>query len=92
MTMDAQRLRNLTTRRLHTDIAHVYEDLEMVLGVKGLMTHMIPAGMEAVDPWLREKITDDRFFDGKYDTSHIGEVALPVPTEEERSRMLERLK
>lgn len=72
--MDIQRLRNLTIGRLHTEIGHVYEDLETITGERGLMTHMLPRALVAVEPWLHEHITEPRFWDGGYDTTHIGDV------------------
>ena len=88
--MDIQRLRNLTTGRLHTDIGCVYEDLEMLTGAKGLMTHMLPRAMKAVEPWLREHVTDPRFWDGEFDTTHTGEYDLPMPTKEDQKVFFER--
>lgn len=90
--MNIQRLRNLTTGRLHTEIGHVYEDLEHLIGDKGIMTHMIPRVMRAVEPWLRKHVTDARFWDGECDTTHTGEIALPIPTPEDRADMFERFK
>ena len=55
-----------------------------------MMTHMIPRALQAVEPWLREHISDPRFWDGKYDPKHTGEVALPDPTPEDRAAMVER--
>ena len=89
-TMDIQRLRNLTTGRLHTEMGHIYEDLGTITGESGLMTHMLPRVMRAVEPWLREHITDARFWDGAWDRTHTGEIELPQPTEAERAAMLER--
>lgn len=88
--MNIQRLRNLTTGRLHTEIGHIYEDLETITGEKGLMTHMLPRVMKAVEPWLKEHISDSRFWDGKFDTAHIGEITLPIPTSADRKLMFER--
>jgi hypothetical protein len=90
--MDIQRLRNLTTGRLHTDIGCIYEDLGIITGEDGLMTHMLPRAMRAVEPWLKEHVTDARFWDGEYDTTHIGEFDLPESTLEEREAMFERYK
>ncbi|WP_157648693.1 hypothetical protein [Thiobacillus denitrificans] len=90
--MDIQRLRNLTTGRLHTEIGHVYEDLEAITGERGLMTHMLPRAARAIEPWLREHVSDPRFWDGEYDTTHIGEHVLPEPTTDDRAAMLERYK
>ena len=88
--MDIQRLRNLTTRRLHTEMGHIYEDLGVIAGESGLMTHMLPRAMVAVEPWLREHVTDTRFWDGEFDTTHIGDFELPESTPEERAAMFER--
>ena len=85
--MDIQRLRNLTTGKLHTDICYVYEDLELITGEKGLMTHMLPRAAEAITPWLKKNVTDVRFWDGEYDTTHTGDYVLPDPTDEERKEM-----
>lgn len=86
--MDIQRLRNLTTRKLHTDISCVYEDLEWIIGEEGLMTHMLPRVLVSVEPWLKQNVTDPRFWEGIRDTTHVGTYELPTPTAEERSQML----
>lgn len=91
MKMDIQRLRNLTTGRLHTEMADIYDDLGDIMGVRGkLFTHMLPAANAAVKPWLRERLADARFWDGKWDTTHLGEVDIPDPTKAERKAMEER--
>ncbi len=90
--MDIQRLRNITTDLLHTEICHVYEDLEIITGENGLMTHMLPIVARAVEPWLREHVTDQRFWDGKYDTTHTGKYELPKPTADDRAAIFERYK
>lgn len=83
--MDIQRLRNLTTGRLHTQMSHIYEDLRFIVGDNGLMTHMLPRVMEAVEPWLREQVTDARFWEDKFDTTHTGDYPLRAMTAEESS-------
>jgi len=88
--MEIQRLRNLTTGILHTEIDCVYKDLGMLMGEEGLMTHMLPRVLKAIEPWLREKITDPRFWDGKYDTSHNGEIDLEMPTKEDQALFSKR--
>ena len=80
--MEIQRLRNLTTGRLHTEIAHVYLDIEFITGTTGIMTHHLPNAARALEPWLREKVTEPRFWNGEYDKSHIGEIALEPMDEE----------
>ncbi|WP_119500734.1 DUF7736 domain-containing protein [Alteromonas sp. RKMC-009] len=88
--MDIQRLRNLTTGILHTDIGHVYEDIEAVTGKNGLMTHMIPNMLKAIEPWLKENVTDERYWNKVFDTEHQGEYSLPQPSESERDLMIQR--
>ena len=90
--LDIQRLRNLTTGRLHTEMSHIYEDLGIITGEKGLMTHMLPRACRAINSWLRDNVSDPRFWDGKYDTTHVGEFDLPMPTNENRKVFFERLK
>lgn len=91
MIFSIQRLRNLTTRRLHTEMTHIYQDIDAIIGEDGaVMTHMIPRLMESIDPWLREQVTDERYWDGQYDTTHIGEIELPDPSEDDRKAFLER--
>ncbi len=88
--MDIQRLRNLTTGRLHTEIGHIYEDLETITGTRGLMTHMLPRAARAVKPWLRKYVTEERFWAGEYDITHTGEYVLPEPTADDRAAMFDR--
>ena len=88
--MDSQRLRNLTTGRLHTKMDHIYEDLGFIVGDDGLMTHMLPRVIRAIEPWLREQVTDARFWDGEYDTTHTGEYPLRAMTPEENDAALKR--
>ena len=71
---------------------HIYEDLGIITGETGLMTHMLPRAMRACEPWLREHVTDPRFWDGEYDTTHTGELELPTPTDDDRKAMFERYK
>jgi len=88
--MDIQRLRNLTTGRLHTDIKYVYKDLEMLTGEMGLMTHMLPRARQVILPWLKENVKVDRFWDGKYDVTHVGEYDLPMPTKEDQKKFIQQ--
>lgn len=46
--------------------------------------------MKAMEPWLRERVTDERFWDGEYDPSHVGEYDVPVMTKSESAAMFER--
>jgi hypothetical protein len=74
--MDIQRLRNLTTGRLHTTMGDIYKDIETLVGAEGIMTHMLPRAADAMRPWLELMVTDKRFWDGKYDTTHTGDIDL----------------
>lgn len=88
--VDYQRLRNLTTGRLHTRMEHIYEDLEFIIGEEGLMTHMLPNVNKAVEPWLREQVTDPKFWEDVHDPSHTGEYPLRAMTKEESAEVLKR--
>jgi len=90
--MDIQRLRNLTTGILHTDMSHVYLDIEYLVGIKGIMTHMIPNALKALKPYLMKKCTDPRFWDDKYDKdkTHIGEFDIEPMNETEQKEFWER--
>lgn len=88
--IDYQRLRNLTTGILHTKIEYVYKDLEMLFGQGSLWTHQLPDVQRAVAPWLKKYVPEVEFWDGTYDTAHIGTHHLPVPTTDETNDMLKR--
>ena len=90
MQIDIQRLRNLTTGILHTEIGHVYEDIESITGVEGVMTHQLPNAMRAIEPWLREQLPNTRFWDGQFDVTHTGVMELSQMNDRERSEMFER--
>jgi len=89
--MDIQRLRNLTTGKLHTRMEHVYEDLSWLTGHDCLYTHQLPTACDAVLPWLASKTFDDRLWDGMFDESHVGRVDLPEPTEEDKEVIRNRM-
>ena len=88
--ISSQRLRNLTTHRLHTNMSNIYEDIEWLCGESGLMTHMLPNMLEAATPWLRQYVTDERYWNGEYDPSHVEVLTLPTPTALEREQMWAR--
>lgn len=89
--MDIQRLRNLTTGRLHTKMADIYEDLALITGQDGWFTHQLPSVLDAIEPWLECHINDHRFWDDRYDPTHVGEYDLPMPTAAERTAIHNRL-
>lgn len=88
--MEIQRLRNLTTGRLHTEMDHIYKDMEYLTGMEGVMTHMLPNVNTAMLPWLKEKIQDGRFWDEEYDTTHVGDFAIEPMDEANKKLVGER--
>lgn len=88
--MDIQRLRNLTTGRLHTKMEHIYEDIALITGEDGVMTHQLPNACRAMEPYLREKVTDARIWDGEYDPTHTGEIDVPQMDETAQEAMWKR--
>lgn len=72
--MDIQRLRNLTTDRLHTEMGHIYQDIEYLIGAQGIMTHQLPRAIRALKPILRARNYDERLWDEAYDVTHTGEI------------------
>lgn len=80
--MDIQRLRNLTTGRLHTTMSDIYEDFEFFTGV-AFLTHQLPRALDAILPILKRKISEPRFWDDKFDLTHVGTYAIdPLDKEE----------
>jgi len=88
--VDIQRLRNITTGKLHTKIEHIYEDLEKLTGASWLMTHMLPRAIKSVEPWLRDQNLEARFWNGAFDTTHTGEIDLPIPTGKDQEEFFSR--
>lgn len=83
--MTNQRLRNLTTGRLHTQVSDIYEDVEFLTGEKGVMTHNLPNAFKAMQPFLRGRIKDPRFWDGAWDITHVGETDIAPMTKDEKA-------
>jgi hypothetical protein len=82
--MDNQRIRNLTTDRLHTEMPHIYEDIEYLLSEKGLTTHQFFPACKVLKHFIHKQVQDDRFWDNQYDTSHTGETTVvPLDTFEQ---------
>ena len=90
--MNIQRLRNLTTGKLHTNITDIYQDVEYITGEKGVMTHMLPNAFRAMQPWLRIHVTDTRFWDGNYDLTHTGDIELNPMTPDEQAEFWKRFR
>lgn len=88
--MEKQRLRNLTTGRLHTDVSFIYQDLEFITKEKGLMPNMLPNILRAVTPWLKENVTDSEYWDDEYRPELTGNCLITPMTEEEKKEFLAR--
>lgn len=88
--MDIQRLRNLTTGRLHTEMEDIYEDMEYLIGIPGIMTHQLPNVLIAMKPWLKERVLEEKFWEDKYDDTHTGDYEIRVMTKEESGETLKR--
>jgi len=83
-SLDIQRIRTLTTGRLHTKIEHIYEDIEFFTQAPGIMTHHIPAAMRALQPALRNRFYGaHRIWHGGYDPNHVGDFDVEPLNEEE---------
>lgn len=88
--MDIQRVRNLTTGRLHTSMDCIYQDFEFLTGKSGIMTHMLPNAARAIKPYLQKHVKDEKFWEDVYDTSHIGEIDVPPMDDGERAEFWKR--
>lgn len=75
--LDIQRVRNLTTEYLHTKMADIYEDLERITG-HAFFTHQLPNAARALEPFLRVRIPDSRFWDDQFDPTHVGTIEIVV--------------
>jgi hypothetical protein len=91
LKISIQRLRNLTTSKLHTRLDDLHEDFERILG-KPISSQSYEYARQAILLWLHENLKDPRFWDETYDPTHIGEVKLIEPTETERVFMLSIMK
>ena len=92
MRIDVQRLRTLTTGRLHTEhLQHCQDDIKAITGVS-VLTHEIPDALDAIVPYLQQHVTDQRFWNQAYDPLHVGEMDLPEMDEQEAGLFLRRMK
>ena len=71
-------------------MGHIYEDIQFLTGVRGIMTHQLPNACDAMEPWLREQVRDVRFWDDTYDPNHLGEFEIEPMTEFEKDAMIKR--
>lgn len=84
--MDIQRIRNLTTGILHTDVSHLYKDIEYLTSSPGIMTHHLPAASRALKPALHARFYGAaRIWHGGYDPNHVGDFDVAPLDDEELS-------
>jgi hypothetical protein len=57
MKLPATRILQLTTGILHTNMSHIYEDLELFVGA-GFYTHQLPSAANALTPFLKARYGD----------------------------------
>jgi hypothetical protein len=90
--IDVQRLRTLTTGRLHTEhLWHCEDDIKAITGVS-IPTHQIPDALDALVPYLQRHLADSRFWNQAYDPLHVGEMDVPEMDEQEEGLFLQRMK
>lgn len=88
--IDIQRIRNLTTGKLHTSMANVQEDIDWIAGY-GTFTHQIPDALKLISPWLMDNLRDPRLFNGKYDPHHLGTLQISCMSDTEKEEFSERM-
>lgn len=88
--MNIQRLRNLTTGRLHTKMSDIYEDIEYLTREKGVLTHMLPNACRALRPYLQSVAPDPKLWANDYDPDHSGEIEIPPMNDEQCSEFWKR--
>lgn len=75
--MKNQRIRNLTTGRIHTSMSDLEEDLCFLTGYDGLLDTQFQSVRDALIPFLKDQLGENsRFFDGLYDVTHTGDTSL----------------
>lgn len=90
ITVSKLQMRNLTTGKLHTDIGEVYQLLEKLTEASGIMTHQIPNALRALEPWLRQRVTGENYWNDEYEPDHEGDITIALMTEQEKKEYWER--
>lgn len=88
MQFSFQRLRNLTTDILHTSSEDVENDLGEILGIGDALPHfMVEKMIPSIRDFLKKNLLDERFWDNKLDTSHVGMMTISRPTDSELGKI-----
>jgi len=69
---------------------HIYQDMETLTGMEGLFTHMLPNVMKAMEPWLKEKVKEPRFWNDEHDTEHAGDYEIEPMSKDEKTLVMQR--
>lgn len=88
--MEIQTLRAITTGKMHTSLSETCAAIEYLVGERGMMTHHIGMAIRALEPWLREKVADPRFWDGRCDPEHVGDYPIEPMTADEQAAFWKR--
>lgn len=88
--MEIQRIRNLTTGIVHTSMVDIFEDIEYLVGTKGVIDSSLWATQRALEPFLRGRIADPRFWNDAADYEHLGELDLAPMNHEEKDAFWKR--
>jgi len=87
--MDIQRIRNLTTGRLHTKMSDIYEDIEYITGIKGYMTHHLPRAVDCMLPYLKKFAPDVNLWEDEYNPNHQGTIEIPPMDDKSKREFLD---
>lgn len=48
----------------------------LTTGIESIMTHMLPDINDSIQEHLKSQLTDERFWDDLYDSTHTGETEI----------------
>jgi hypothetical protein len=74
-------------------VEHISEDIKIITGQTGKDRGRCGRGpnlYNAIQQYLREKITDTRFWDGKHDPTHTGDIDVPTMGRADQEAMWKR--
>jgi len=79
-----QRLRNLTTGRMHTNANDIKKDLEFFTEEEGIADISMGGANAALLKFLKVRLPDKRFWEDKYDATHDGSTLVSTLTFKEK--------
>lgn len=85
-------LRTITTGIVHAKIEGVQVFLKKYLDVEFILTHEIPSACTALEPILKQKLSDDWFIEVFEKENFEQEVEVDDLTEDERKSVLEAIR